>query len=138
MLPNISFRIPDTIFLKYYQCSVIQYYGNREKLRLIKKDDLLETLNRNALKMARQVADETNTLMAGDIGNSTAFDQDDPKTWDMCRQIFEVGTSYQEKMLVAHVMKRVDAGASPTPWLFEPAKRPDDKADYSLDCSFLP
>ena len=31
-------------------------------------------------------------------------------------------------------MKRVAAGALlPTPWLFEPAKRPDDRADYCLD-----
>ena len=36
-------------------------------------------------------------------------------------------------------MKRVVAGAHlTTPWLFEPAKRPDDRADYCLDCSFLP
>ena len=33
-------------------------------------------------------------------------------------------------------MKRVAAGAHlPTPWLFEAAKRPDDRADYCLDCS---
>ena len=36
-------------------------------------------------------------------------------------------------------MKRVTAGAHlPTPWLFEPAKRPDNRADYCLDCSFVP
>ena len=36
-------------------------------------------------------------------------------------------------------MKRVAAGAHlQTPWLFEPAKRPDDKADYCLNCSILP
>ena len=36
-------------------------------------------------------------------------------------------------------MKRVAAGAHfPTPWNFEPAERPDDRADYCLDCSFLP
>ena len=30
-------------------------------------------------------------------------------------------------------MKHVAAGAHlPTPWLFEPAKRPDDRADYSI------
>ena len=51
-------------------------------------------------------------------------------------------------MLGAHAMERVAAGAHlPTPWLFEPAKRPDDRADYSwvtenradycLDWSFL-
>ena len=32
-------------------------------------------------------------------------------------------------------MKRVAAGAHlPIPWLFEPAKRPDDRADYYLGC----
>ena len=42
-------------------------------------------------------------------------------------------------MFWAHAMKRVTAGAHlPTPWLFEPAKRPDDRADYCLYCSFLP
>ena len=34
--------------------------------------------------------------------------------------------------------KRVAAGAHfPTPWLFEPAKRPDNGADYCFGCSFL-
>ena len=38
-----------------------------------------------------------------------------------------------------HTMKRVAAGAHlPAPWLFEPAKHPDDTADYCLGCSFLP
>ena len=41
--------------------------------------------------------------------------------------------------LGADAMKRVAEGAHlPTPWLFETAKRPDDRADYCLDCSFLP
>ena len=43
-----------------------------------------------------------------------------------------------KEKLGANAMKRVAAGAHlPTPWLFESAKRPDDKADYCLDCSFL-
>ena len=38
----------------------------------------------------------------------------------------------------ANIIKRVAAGAHlSTPWLFEPAKRPDDRADYSLDCSWV-
>ena len=41
--------------------------------------------------------------------------------------------------LGTNAMKRVAAGAYLlTPWLFEPAKRPDDRADYCPDCSFLP
>ena len=39
----------------------------------------------------------------------------------------------------AYAIKRVAAGAYlPTSWLFEPAKRPDDRADYCGDCRFLP
>ena len=40
--------------------------------------------------------------------------------------------------LRANAMKRVAAGAQlPTTWLFESAKRPDDRANYCPDCSFL-
>ena len=36
--------------------------------------------------------------------------------------------------LDAHAIKGVAAGAHlPTHWLFEPAKRPDDRTDYCLD-----
>ena len=36
--------------------------------------------------------------------------------------------------LGAYAMKRAAEGAHlPTPWLFEPPKRPDDRADYCLD-----
>ena len=36
--------------------------------------------------------------------------------------------------LGANAMKRVAAGAHlPIAWLFEPAKRPDDRADYCLE-----
>ena len=35
----------------------------------------------------------------------------------------------------AYAMKRVAAGALlPTPWIFEPTKRPDDRAYYCLGC----
>ena len=38
-----------------------------------------------------------------------------------------------KKKVGAYVMKRVAAGAHlPTPWLFVPAKRSDDIADYYL------
>ena len=36
-------------------------------------------------------------------------------------------------------MKRVAAGAPLlTPWHYRPVKRPENRADYCLDCSFLP
>jgi betaine-homocysteine S-methyltransferase len=50
------------------------YYGHREKLRLIGKEDLLEPLNRQALALARDVARDTGTLLAGNICNTNAYD----------------------------------------------------------------
>src|SRR6201987_3798986 len=53
------------------------YYGHREKLRLIGKEDLLEPLNRGALELARDVARETGALLAGNLCNTNAFAPDD-------------------------------------------------------------
>jgi betaine-homocysteine S-methyltransferase len=49
------------------------YYAHREKLRLIGKDHLLETINRQALGIAREVASESGALFAGDICNTNVF-----------------------------------------------------------------
>ena len=60
------------------------YNGHREKMRVIDKEDLLEPLNRSALKIAKKIAnnplgDEFN-LMAGNISNSNIWKQDDKKS----------------------------------------------------------
>src|SRR2546427_315043 len=53
------------------------YYGHREKLRIIGKEHLLEALNRRALELAREVADESGALFAGDLSNTNLFSADD-------------------------------------------------------------
>ncbi|MGH9291429.1 MAG: homocysteine S-methyltransferase family protein [Acidimicrobiales bacterium] len=52
------------------------YYGHREKLRVIGKEDVLEPLNRQALDIAKQVAQESGTLFAGNISNTTVYRPD--------------------------------------------------------------
>jgi len=64
------------------------YYAHREKLRLIGKEDLLETINRQALEVARDVASETGALLAGDICNTNLFTPDDTAR-KAVRQMFE-------------------------------------------------
>jgi len=54
------------------------YYGHREKMRQIGREAELEPLNRNALAIAREVADEGGALLAGNICNTWAYDPDDP------------------------------------------------------------
>lgn len=49
------------------------YYGHRAKVRLIDKEDLLEPLNRQALAIAKGVAEETRVLLAGDVSNTNVF-----------------------------------------------------------------
>src|SRR5712675_2176824 len=43
------------------------YYAHREKLKLIGRENELETMNREALRIAKEVAAETGALFAGDI-----------------------------------------------------------------------
>jgi betaine-homocysteine S-methyltransferase len=54
------------------------YYGHREKLRMIGREDDLEPLNKQALELAKEVAAEGQALVAGNICNTWAYDPDDP------------------------------------------------------------
>ena len=61
------------------------YNGHREKMRVIGKEELLEPLNRSALKIAKKVAISTPkgiepNLMAGNISNSNIWKENDTKS----------------------------------------------------------
>jgi betaine-homocysteine S-methyltransferase len=56
------------------------YYGHREKLRTIGREDDLEPLNREALRLAREVAQEGTALVAGNICNTWVYDPDAPES----------------------------------------------------------
>lgn len=53
------------------------YYAHREKLRLIGREAQLEEMNRQALAIAKRVADDTGTLLAGNICNTNIYVDDD-------------------------------------------------------------
>ncbi|KAK3096933.1 hypothetical protein FSP39_004915 [Pinctada imbricata] len=65
------------------------YYGHREKLRLIGREDDLEKLNRVALKIAKEVADKHGLLMAGGICNTGIYNPDDPASFDTVKNMFK-------------------------------------------------
>lgn len=66
------------------------YNGHREKMRVIGKEELLEPLNRSALRIAREVADQVpGNLMAGNISNSNIWDPADPARRAEVRGMFE-------------------------------------------------
>ncbi|HIG48441.1 MAG TPA: homocysteine S-methyltransferase family protein [candidate division Zixibacteria bacterium] len=71
------------------------YYGHREKLRLIGKEDKLEALQRDALTIAKRVASEApglgieTPLVAGNICNTNVWNPSDRATDDEVRRMFE-------------------------------------------------
>ncbi len=68
------------------------YYGHREKLRLIGKEDKLEPLQKNALALARAAADEfpdAAPLVAGNICNTNIYDPADSATANQVRAMFD-------------------------------------------------
>jgi betaine-homocysteine S-methyltransferase len=69
------------------------YYGHREKLRLIGKEDLLQPLNREALALATEVARETGSLAAGDLCNTNIY-APDRESELIVRRMFEEQTAW--------------------------------------------
>ena len=58
-------------------------------MRQIGREGDLEKINRIALKMAREVADETGTLMAGGISNTNIYVEGDEDCERRIRAMFE-------------------------------------------------
>ena len=74
------------------------YYAHREKMKAIGREGELEAINRKALNIAREVAEETGALFAGNICNTGAYDPEDPKTHDEVRRQYteQVGWAKDE------------------------------------------
>lgn len=66
------------------------YYAHREKMRLIGKEHLIESLQKNALALAKQAAEECggDSLVCGNICNTNIYDPDDKSTHDEVRRMF--------------------------------------------------
>ena len=68
------------------------YYGHREKLRLIGKEELLEPLQKNALQIAKDARDEfkdLDLLVCGDVANTNIYDPNDKKSHSDCQKMYE-------------------------------------------------
>ncbi|XP_072036076.1 betaine--homocysteine S-methyltransferase 1-like [Amphiura filiformis] len=76
------------------------YYAHRAKLEIIDREKDIEKLNRTALTIAREVANDTGKLMAGNICNTTLYNPQDPE-WKQ-----RVALMFKEQIEWA-----VDAGA---------------------------
>src|ERR1700689_2997719 len=64
------------------------YYAHREKLAVIGREGDLEPLNRQALRIAKEVGAEHDSLVAGNICNTNVYEPDDPTTHAAVRAMF--------------------------------------------------
>src|SRR5271167_4176465 len=58
----------------------LTYYAHREKLRHVGRENDLEAMNRQAVRLAREVATDGGALVAGNVCNTWAYDPADPAT----------------------------------------------------------
>lgn len=70
------------------------YNGHREKMRIIGEEHLLEPLNRQAMRIAQEVAAQEHEALgrdiwvAGNISNSNIYDPDDASSAERVRQMY--------------------------------------------------
>ena len=90
-VPMVSLEHPEALInlhrdFQHAGSDIVQaftYNGHREKMKVIGKEELLESLNREALKIAKKVAVEIPkgsepNLMAGNISNSNIWNDKRP------------------------------------------------------------
>src|SRR3990170_8868520 len=66
------------------------YYAHRSKLRVIGREKDLEPMNRQAIKIAKEVAAEGNALVAGNICNTWEYDpNNNERTAKIVRDMYE-------------------------------------------------
>ena len=83
------------------------YYGHREKLRLIGKEELLEPMQKNALKIAKDSREEfknLDLLVCGDVANTNIYDPNDKKTHSECRKMFDEQVAWAKEADVDFVV----------------------------------
>jgi betaine-homocysteine S-methyltransferase len=65
------------------------FYASDDKLETVGLKDKVDEINRNAVQIARSVADEGDALVAGDLSLTWAWDPDDPSSADHVRALFD-------------------------------------------------
>lgn len=66
----------------------LTYYAHRGKLRQLGRESELEAMNRQAVRLARQVAAEGDALVAGNVCNTWAYNPHDPASAAVVRAMY--------------------------------------------------
>ncbi|CAM3849010.1 homocysteine S-methyltransferase family protein [Alkalicoccus chagannorensis] len=98
-VPEVALENPDALKQTYRDFMnagsdvvlAFTYNAHREKMRIIGKEEVLEPLNRQAIRLAKEVAKEHPTeeaLVAGNISNTNIFDPEDRESVEKVRGMF--------------------------------------------------
>ena len=99
-VPEVVLEHPDVVTQLHREfiragSDVVQaftYYGHREKLRIIGKEHLLEPMQKNALQIAKDAANEFKDLdlmVCGDVANTNVFDPKYKNSFNECQRMYE-------------------------------------------------
>src|SRR5438093_4513726 len=69
--------------------TTMTFYASDDKLATVGLKDKVDEINRNAVQIARKVADEGDALVAGDLSLTWAYDPEDAASADHVRALFD-------------------------------------------------
>lgn len=95
-VPEVVVDFPEAVFELHREflragsevMVALTYYGHRSKMKVVGREDDLEKLNIQAVKLAKKAAKETGALVAGNICNTWAYNPDDKKTWKQVEDMY--------------------------------------------------
>ena len=160
-VPEVVLDFPDAVkelhreFLRAGSDVILAftYYAHREKMKVIRREDDLKTLNRNAVTIAKEIAAEGNALVAGNISNTWAYSPDrHEESAAKVRAVFEEQVcwavesgidfvlaetidSFGEASLALEAIKKFDMPA--VIMMASPEERTRDGLSYSEACRRL-
>lgn len=95
--PEVSLTNPDALLQLHREflragAEVLQtltFYASEDKLSTVGLAGKVDDINRAAVRIARQAAEEGNALVAGNLSLTWAYDPKDPKSADHVRALFD-------------------------------------------------
>lgn len=80
------------------------YYAHRNKMRVVDREPDLEKLNRQAIRLAKEVAQEGEAMVAGNISNTWVYDPEDEESHHTVREMYEEQVSWAKEEGVDYVI----------------------------------
>ncbi len=95
--PEVAIEHPDALAQLHREflragaefLTTMTFYASEDKLATVGLKDRVDEINRNAVKVAAEVAAEGDALVAGDLSLTWAYEPDDPSSHEHVRALFD-------------------------------------------------